>query len=79
MEFASNIIDKMFVDSTDVTELAIKKSYEKPATINDSMSIITDVRFEDLLKSTGRWDEYKKIVTDLRDETKKFNPFYMIN
>lgn len=74
MEFASNIIDKMFVDSTDVTELAIKKSYEKPATINDSMSIITDVRFEDLLKSTGRWDEYKKIVTDLRDETKKFNP-----
>lgn len=43
------------------------------------MSIITDVRFEDLLKSTGRWDEYKKIVTDLRDETKKFNPFYMIN
>ena len=75
MEFASNIIDKMFVDSTDVTELAIKKSYEKPATINDSMSIITDVRFEDLLKSTGRWDEYKKIVTDLRDETEKFNPF----
>ena len=65
MEFASNIIDKMFVDSTDATELAIKKSYEKPATINDSMSIMTDVRFEDLLKSTGRWDEYMKIVSDL--------------
>lgn len=58
MNFPSNILSSMNGVSDD-----IKSKYAKPATINDSQSIMTDVAFIKLLKATGRWSEDNPVYT----------------
>lgn len=79
MEFKNNIADVLFRDKQGVEQQGrvndeVANAYAKPATINDSQSIITDVGLEDLLKATGRWQEYKDIVTNLRNPNIPYNP-----
>lgn len=79
MNFKNNISDLLFNKEDGIQEYGkandiIKEAHSRPATINDSMSIMTDETLEDLLKVTGRWEEYRDIVETLRDDTKPFNP-----
>ena len=73
MEYQSTVFDKLFEGDLAIKSKFVRKAYEKKATINDSMSIITDEGLIKLLESTGRWDENSglvKLIKDLRNPNK---------
>lgn len=62
MNFRSTIFNDLFEGKWAIQNPFVRNAYLKPATINDSMSIITDKALVKLLKSTGRYDPDSDLV-----------------